>query len=285
MESYSFTALGTRWRLGLRGESATEAFAALEAMAHAFDITYSRFIPDSLVSQLAKTPGRHTVPRDLVAMLRLYEELYHATGGAVNPAIGFALEDTGYDSAYTLEAKTAVRSVPPLPSVLTIHGDTDIELHEPVLLDLGALGKGYLVDVLFREAKSLGFADVLIDGSGDIRYDASEPIVCGLEDPREAGKVIGTLSLQSGALCASATNRRRWEGYSHYLDPHTKTSPTYVVATWVVAETAALADGLSTALFFVPPEDLAQFSFAYCIMNHEGRIKKSTDFAADFFTR
>ncbi len=288
MESYAFTALGTTWRLSVSGvaleTTAATIFAALESRARQFDGMYSRFIPDSLVSQLATQTGRHTVPPDLIAMLRLYEELFLATGGAVNPAIGFALEDAGYDSAYRLVPKDSIRAVPSLPTVLTIHNDTELTLHKSVLLDLGALGKGYLVDLLFTEALRLGASEVLIDGSGDIRYRANTPIVCGLEDPREPGKVIGTIPLQYGSFCASATNRRRWEGYNHYLNPHTSSSPTYVVASWVMAETAALADGLSTALFFVPPEDLSQFSFSYCVMNHEGRIKKSADFAADFFT-
>jgi len=285
-----FEALGTRFSITLfENEEGADSHLILntcEEMVHAFDARYSRFNPDSFVSSLSRTVGRVEVEEELVSMLRLYQELNQATQGKINPCIGFSLEDIGYDAAYSLVPKEVVRTTPSFASALTIEDDTHISLHKKVLLDLGALGKGFIVDRVYDYVRSQSVARFLVDGSGDIRYfdEAMNPITCGLEHPRDTTQAIGTLALTGGALCASATNRRAWHGYNHYLDPERGVSPTDIVAVWVTAETAALADGLSSALFFVAPESLNEFSFEYLIVNRGMGIKKSTGFAADLFS-
>jgi thiamine biosynthesis lipoprotein ApbE len=45
-----------------------------------------------------------------------------------------------------------------------------------------------------------------------------------------------------------------------------------------------LADGLTTALQFVAPEQLEQFTpFAYAALDHENRLATSPGFPAEFF--
>jgi FAD:protein FMN transferase len=285
----SFEVLGTMFSITVWDPISEESFAeqVYRARMHAegFDALYSRFKPASLVTTLSTQKGIFEVPHDLVAMLRLYERLGDATGGAINPAVGFALEDTGYDTAYTLRAKENIRPVPCLADALKILDDIHIELMQPVLLDLGALGKGYLVDRIHDDLRCAGLKHFLVDGSGDVRYASpdQEPIVCGLEHPHDPQQVIGTLSLTGGSLCASATNRRRWGDRNHYFHPDTGESPGDIIATWVYAPEAALADGLSSALFFVPPEELYAFTFEYCIINAQMERKNSAGFAAEFF--
>lgn len=290
MVTHRFQALGTVFTFTFFDEGRDEDLSRLahlcEEKVHEFDALYSRFKSDSLVTKLSKQTGTVEVPEDLVAMLRLYQGLNKATAGKINPCIGFALEDIGYDAAYSLTPRNVVRAVPSCIDAVTIEDDTHITLHQEVLLDLGALGKGFVVDLIHDAVREAGVSRFLIDGSGDIRYfDANnETIVCGLEDPRNPQHAIGTLSLAGGALCASAVNRRVWRSFNHYLDPESKTSPEVVAAVWVKADTAALADGLSSALFFVAPEELSGFSFEYLILNKEMGIKKSAGFTADFFT-
>lgn len=290
MHTYAFEALGTKFSLtiwdAISASAAGEYFDAARRAADAFDAQYSRFKSDSLVSRLSSERGVFEVPSDLVSMLRLYEKLNGATAGALNPAIGFALADTGYDAVYSLREGAVIRDVPLFSDALTIRDDTHIELKKHILLDLGAVGKGYLVDQLAAAQKTAGLTRFLVDGSGDLRYvsEAKEPIIVGLEHPLDATKIIGTVVLTSGALCGSATNRRTWGTRNHYFNPHTKESPQDVLATWVVADTAACADGLSSALFFTEPETLTPFNFEYCMVNKDMQRKNSAGFAAEFFT-
>jgi thiamine biosynthesis lipoprotein len=289
MVTHQFQALGTVFSISIWDDGFSRDLSALfarcEQIAHEFDSCYSRFQSDSLVSRLATTTGTHTVPEDFVVMLAMYEALYRETDGKMNPCIGHTLSDLGYDATYRLTPRETVRPTIPFQDALTILDENHVTLHQPVLLDMGALGKGYLVDLLTTMLTTAGCTRCLVNGSGDIRYvdTIKTPIVCGLEDPYNPERVLGTVSLSEGALCASATNRRAWGAYHHYIDPHTHMSTDTMVATWVIAPTAAWADALSSALFFISPQALSHYTFEYLTLNKDGLMQKSAGFPADVF--
>ncbi len=288
MSTDQFEGLGTIWTITLWDDGDHSAlFATCREIVAAFDQTYSRFKPDSLVRKLSTHLGSTAVPADLVVMLRQYAVLNQLTLGKINPAIGFALEDAGYDASYSFEEKEQMRKTPLFHEAIEIVDDTHIVLQSPVLLDLGALGKGYVVDRVYDFLKSQGTHQFLVDGSGDIRYfsDAQVPIVCGLEHPSDPTLAIGTLSMTEGAFCASGLGRRRWGRRHHYIDPETGESPNTIIATWVSADSASLADGISSALFFVSGDALTEFAFEYARVNVDLEIEKSAGFTADFFGR
>jgi len=289
MYTHQYESLGTQMRIQIWDDISPHSFTELsqkcESYTHIFDSLYSRFKPDSLIVELSTTTGTVEVPHDLVLMLRVYETLYTLTGGKINPAIGFALSDIGYDATYRLTENAYIRPVLPLSEVLTLIDETHVIFHKPALLDLGALGKGYVVDKLHTILLESGIHRFLVDGSGDIRYSSpNEPILCGLEHPSDHSLAIGTYALRSGSLCASGINRRRWGKRHHYIDPHTHESPNEIIASWVFAPTALTADALTSALFFTAPEILeSAFSFEYLLVNAEMKLKKSVHFHAELF--
>ncbi len=291
MQRFSFETIGTTFTITIWDDISSEVFdghvRACVATCEAFDRAYSRFRHDSLVSRLSESHGVHTVPPDLVAMLRMYQSLERVTGGAVTPTVGGALEDIGYDRTYSLVEREVKRPVPSFHDAIIILSDTEIDIQEPVLLDVGALGKGYLIDILYAMLLERGAQRFLVDGSGDVRYSGyGEPIVAGLEHPLDASQAIGTFPLSEGALCASATNRRAWgNGRNHYIDPRTGMSPQDVIATWVYAKTAAEADGLSSALFFVGPEALREYTFEYLVLMSDMTPRFSPRFAPGLFVQ
>jgi len=98
------------------------------------------------------------------------------------------------------------------------------------------------------------------------------------------GQVIGKVDFLSGAMCSSAGNRRAWGGFHHIIDPDTRQSPTEIIASWVIAPEAMIADALATALFLSPPEYFQQhFEFEYLLLNKHLRVKRSKGFAAELF--
>lgn len=57
-----------------------------------------------------------------------------------------------------------------------------------------------------------------------------------------------------------------------------------VVASWAMAESAMLADGLATALFFVDHDVLAtEFDFASVRVFSDGRAETSANFNGEIF--
>ncbi len=287
--TFGYESMGTLWKISIWDELDPSVFAELKRsilkQSSTFDQTYSRFIKTSLIWSLSEKRGIVEVPTDLVGMLRLYEKFLDCTDGNVTPLVGFALSDLGYDSEYSLKPKQEIRPVPDFHNALSIIDDMHIELRESVLLDLGALGKGYFVDRISSFLREKGVKRFLVDGSGDIFYQGNgETIRAGLEDPDDATKAIGIVEMREGSMCASGINRRKWGKFHHVLDPQSLTSPQEIVAVWVLADRAAIADGLATCLFFVEPERMQKdFQFEYCIMNKHRRVKRSAGFRVELF--
>ena len=288
-QRFAYESMGTHWAMSVWDTMRANAWEALETtikqQSKIFDETYSRFIRSSLIWKLTEMRGSVEVPKDLVTMLRLYETLYDLSDGKCNPLVGFALSDMGYDADYTLRPKEHIRPVPDLHEALTIVDDTHIKLHASVLIDLGALGKGFFVDTIAKYLQEKGVQRFLIDGSGDIFYSGNGvPIRVGLEHPNDTTKVIGVMEMKHGAMCSSAGNRRKWATYHHTIDPHSLTSPIEIAATWVTAEKAAVADGLATCLFLCDPESLKPIGpFDYCIMRNDARVRRSDHFEATLY--
>lgn len=260
-----------------------ELAKTVEQKAKEFENRYSRFLPHTELTQFTKRSGVFEVSADFVSMLHIYEKLFVISDYKVTPLIGGLLEDIGYDKERTLIPKDNKRLVPSLKRVVKIIDDTHIETAEPVWFDFGAVGKGYFVDRMRDYLQSLGVQQFMMNGSGDIFYQGNQSIRVGLEDPDDTTNVVGVVDFSGAAMCSSAINKRRWKSYNHYVDPNTHTSPEYIKAVWVIADDAAIADGLASVLFFVPPEQVRGFDFEYCILNQERKIKHSAGFSAELF--
>jgi thiamine biosynthesis lipoprotein len=155
-----------------------------------------------------------------------------------------------------------------------------------VVIDVGAVGNGHLVDLIAAILRDAGVGWFVVDGSGDLRQVNEAGIRVGLEHPFDPRRVVGVVPLTNTALCASAPNRRAWGAGSHHLlDARTGTPVRDVVATFVIADDAAVADGLATALFVTEAARLTEtFTFTYVRILADGRVKSSPDFAGELFT-
>ncbi len=152
---------------------------------------------------------------------------------------------------------------------------------------IGWSGKGYLVDIISRLLIEQSIAEYCINAGGDIyHYSASHATLSvGLEHPDDSTLAVGVVKLGNQAMCASAPNRRVWGAYHHILDPRSLKSPSHIKAVWTVAGLTMVADGLATALFFVPPKTLqAAFEFEYLIIHSDDSFSKSASFPARLFT-
>jgi thiamine biosynthesis lipoprotein len=225
------------------------------------------------------------MPAEAAALGSLYSILYRLSGGAVTPLIGGSLERLGYDATYSLR-----QDGPPLPAprweeVLDWQ-ETVLTVSAPVVIDVGAAGKGQLADLLSAELRACGIAEHFIDAGGDLLNAGPAPVGVALEHPYDPERAIGTVRLGAGALCASAANRRAWgDGLHHVLDGTTGAPVRTVVASWAMAGTAMVADALATALFFVEGALLQQdFEFSWLTVYSDGHAEYSADFEGALFS-
>jgi thiamine biosynthesis lipoprotein len=281
----SFDGIGTRWEISTPSPlSGALRRRLLDAVAD-YDAAWSRFRPDSLIAGAARQPGRYVMPAEAAALGPLYETLYRLSGGAMTPLIGGSLEQLGYDAAYSLRPGGPPLPAPPWDEVLDWQG-TVLTTRAPVVIDVGAAGKGQLADLVSAELRDGGAGEHFIDAGGDLLNAGSAPVDVGLEHPYDPARAIGVVSLGAGALCASAANRRAWgDGLHHVLDGTTGAPVRTVVASWAMAETAVVADALATALFFVEGSRLREeFDFAWLAVHSDGHAEYSADFEGVLFS-
>jgi len=284
-DGFSFDGIGTRWEVSTPGPLDGSARARLLAAVERYDGVWSRFRPDSTVGAMSRQPGRFEFPAEAAALGQLYRSLYDLTAGAMTPLIGGSLERLGYDASYSLRPAGAPLPAPRWEDALDWEGSV-LTTHVPMVLDIGAAGKGQLVDLLAAELHSLGHDDFLIDASGDLLHSGPDPVTVALEHPYDPARAIGTVSLTGGALCASASNRRAWgDGLHHVLDGTTGRPVSTAVATWATADSTMVADALATALFFAPGAVLERtFDFSWLTVFSDGSAAYSPGFEGTLFT-
>jgi thiamine biosynthesis lipoprotein len=259
--------------------------AAVLERVERFDHDWSRFRKDSLINRISHSAGRHRLPADAGPLLDWYRELYEGTGGRVSPLVGRTMESLGYDAAYRLTPASTIVSVPSWTDAMSWDGE-HLDTARPVLLDVGAAGKGYLVDLVSAMLTGFGIPTHVVDGSGDLVARGATSEVVALEHPADPTKAIGVVPLADGALAASAINRRAWgDGLHHVIDAVTGLPTASVIATWALAPDALHADGLATALFFDPAPNLLDApGVSYVRMFANGRVEHSPTFPGELFT-
>ncbi|KQV29329.1 hypothetical protein ASC97_23670 [Rhizobium sp. Root1203] len=292
MSQFAFDAIGTRFAIDSETKLGEQLRRRIRDLADRFDRTYSRFREDSLISciAVAEHGSAFEFPSDDADMFHLYDRHHLATDGAVDPLVGRDLELLGYDRHYSLRPLAggiaAYATERPIWKRDVLRVGNILRSRRPLTIDLGAVGKGYLVDLISRLLVNEGFDAFTVDASGDIEHRGGELLQVGLEHPLDPKLIVGVARLRNSSLCASAVNRRAWgDGQHHMVDGRTGRPVTDVIATWVVSNDTATADGLATALFFAPASRLTErFDFSFVRMFADGSAEMSENFEGEVFT-
>lgn len=242
---WAFEAIGTPWSIGTPDPIGREARDAITHRIDEFDRTWSRFRADSTVARL-RTDREVNLGPDAPAILGIYDRLFDLTGGAVSPLVGGALEQLGYGAGYRMTADGEPVRVPRWTDC-RLEG-TVLVAPDPVVLDIGAVGKGWLAQAV---AEIVG-QPCVVDASGDIVNRSGEVLRVALEHPRDPSSAIAIAHVPDGeSICGSAVNRRTWGANLHHvLDARSGAPTREVAATWAGGPDAGWADGLATAAFF-----------------------------------
>lgn len=235
------------------------------------DAEMSNWRADSQLSRFNDAPPDRWFPvsAELAGLVALALALSRSSDGAfditVAPLIdlwGFGPEEPGAPpDAAAVEAarrwtdyrKLEVRLAPPALK----KGLAELRI------DLSSIAKGHAVDRLAWLLEGRGCGDYLAEIGGELRSrgrnPAGVPWRVGVAAPDGSGELPLLLSLSSGAAATSGDYRnfrRHGEArLSHILDPRTGRPVVHGLASaTVVAEDAALADGLATLILALGPE-------------------------------
>lgn len=268
-----------------------------------FENLYSRFKPDSLLSKLNNEKFLENPPADLYLMIKKAEELKTTTNGYFDIAVGAILERMGYGIENPKSKDTRSKIQDPKSKIQIqklkiknkklITNKTKIQIPVDVRIDLGGIGKGYLIEKLSKLIKSQGIKYFLINGGGDI-YVTSEnnnSVKILLENPFDTSEAIGQIDLKNSGFACSSSNKRKWKVNNkevhHLINPKEKKEANNIAAIFTQAKSVLNADLAATAIF-VAPEKLRNkiarsLKTEYLIIFNDKSFCKSQNFKGKLF--
>jgi FAD:protein FMN transferase len=235
------------------------ARALVEAELAAVDAACSRFRPDSELTRLGAVAGRPVRVSPLLAELVAVALMAaRRSGGAVDPTVGSALADLGYDRDLPLLAgggapvRVVIRPAPGWQRVRLDAGRLTVPAG--VTLDLGATAKAFAADRCARQVADRYGVGVLVALGGDIATAGPAPAAGWRVLVRDQpGDPQCTVALSGGgALATSSSASRQWRRgdrlLHHILDPQTCQPATPVWRTVSVAAASCVdANTMTTA--------------------------------------
>ena len=240
-----FGAMGSDAHVMVVGTDADALADAAVARIAELESRWSRFLPDSEVSQLNRQAGRLVpVSPDTVLLVRRAVEAWRLTGGGFDPTVLGDVLRAGYDRTFEELADTG----PDRPALVgparrgragyaVFVGCTDISIDADAValpadtgFDPGGIGKGLAADLVVAETVAAGAAGMCVNLGGDVRVEGDSGADDGtawtiaIEHPAHPAPVA-LVGLRNGAVCTSTTLRRTWtvDGVRrhHLIDPAT----------------------------------------------------------------
>jgi thiamine biosynthesis lipoprotein len=266
-------AMGSQLRLAAWSADENAAVAAFEQVFREFDrleSLLSVWKPGSDVVRMNEAAGREPVPvsADTLAVLAAAAQASEWTGGKFDITFG-ALADVwkfDHDQDNVVPSQQAIDARLPFVDHQLVQFDrgagTAFIRKAGARVHLGGIGKGYAVDRAVALLRERGFADFLIQSGGDM-YAAGlndrSPWRLGIADPRgKEGEVFASVEVSNGTFSTSGDYERFFiKGgvrYHHLLDPDSGHPATLSRSVTIVADSAMLADVLSTGVFILGPE-------------------------------
>ncbi len=272
---YTQIHMGVETRIVVWAEPGRAVRTAIEAAFHRIATLDSLLSDYRLDSDLARVnaaaggaPARASP--DLTAVVLVALDVARASGGAFDPTVGpltrlwRAAQRTG-----TTPDAEAMRNAAELADWEAVHVDVQamtIALPRPgMALDLGGIGKGYVIDAAIDVLAAHGVRTALVQMGGDLAVIGSPPDEAGwrvlLPDHAD------TVQLTAGALSVSGGSEQFIElagrRFSHVLDPPTGIGVSHDAFTLVTAPTAVLSDALATAAGLLDEAGRARLARAY----------------------
>ena len=218
-----------------------------------------------------------TVDPRIIDMLLYAKDMYKKTDETVNVAMGSVLS-VWHDYRTEGTENPSEAKLPTVGELTEAAKHTDINhmiideeactvtLTDPdMTLDVGAIAKGYAVEMVARFLEEKGVTGYLLNVGGNVRTIGGKPNgekwLVGIENPKEESEesYLAYLELSGESLVTSGSYQRYYvvdgKRYHHIIDPETLMPSEDYVSVSVVCKNSADGDALSTALFCMGLEE------------------------------
>jgi FAD:protein FMN transferase len=284
-------------------EAAAQAIGRCVAEIERLERTFALYREDSEIARLNRE-GRLAAPsQELLVLLSRSVQLSELSEGAFDITVQplWTLYARHFFAAATPPAEGPSRRA--IEDALKLVGWRDIEIGTRLVrlarpgmgVTLNGIAQGYVTDRVTEILRGQGCERVLADlGRSEIEAMGAHldglPWRIGIVDPRRPAAFARVLDLRDGALCTSGGYGTIFEPsgrYHHLFDPKRGVSAGRLLAVSVLAPSATVADGLSTALYVASPERaralVASFPAVRALITHpDGETEELSAADGDF---
>lgn len=223
--------------------------------------------PLGRTNELLEQTAEFTANPSVIPLLSKAQTLARQSHDLFNPAIGKLLKLWGFEDDMPpagpppdAAAIQALVKLHPSMSDITIKGIRINNTNPAVKLDMGAIAKGYALDIVTKHLKAIGINNATINAGGGIKVlgqHGDRPWHIGIRDPRANG-AIASVDLHDGESISTSGDYERFydyqgKRYCHILDPRTGYPADKTRSVTVIDNDGTLADAASTALFVAGP--------------------------------
>ena len=258
-------AMATRFEIVLVGENASSLRAAGEEALNEIErleAQLSLYRATSEIAQLNARAAREPVRVEpgLFRLLEQAKQLSKETDGAFDITVaplmavwGLMGTKVGRDAPPSRSELTKARAVVGMQHVELDPKSLTVRYTRPgVMLDLGAIGKGYAIDQAAELLRDAGVSQALIHGGTSTVYAIGGPWRIAIDSEKDGDKPVAVVELTDAALSVSAVWGKSFrigkKTYGHVIDPRTGKPVSRALLAAVILPSATETDALSTAL-------------------------------------
>lgn len=254
--------MGTLAEIKIKNEDEEVSIKAINAAFNEIkriDDLFSTYNSDSPVWMINHSnEKRYILNSELVNFVVKCDSIWKLTKGAFDPALGSLTKAWGFaDDTPSVPAKKIIRE-----SLLN-SGWENVQLFNwgiikknNILLDFGAIAKGYATDKATEVLKSYGIKNALVNIGGEIEA-TGEGWTVGIEHPRIHNLLIAKIKIKNYCVSTSGDYEKFFfekdERYCHIFNPQTGYPADSCQSVTIINKNGTLADALSTACFVLGP--------------------------------
>ncbi len=271
-QSSQVFAMDTVMLLTVYGDQAQQGLDQAEQTIQKLEKLWSATDENSEIWALNHSGGNWVeLSEDTREILSRGLELCALTDGALDLTAYSAVQAWGFPTgAYRVPDETELEQLVGTIDYTQVElDDNQTRLPEDMSLDLGAVAKGRLGEVLSQDLKELGVTSALLELGGNIQTVGTKPDGSrwrvGIQDPNsQEGGYLAIVEVADQAVVTSGDYQRYFEQdgqtYCHIMDPATAApADSGVDSVSIVGSDGTVCDALSTALFVMGEEKGAQF--------------------------
>ncbi len=299
---FFFDAMASRCeiRLAIENEPAAHQLAQLAQLAHLamdevrrIEAKYSRYKPDSVVSQISANAGQDWTECDdeTLALLDFADHLHHQSTGLFDITSGVLRRAWNFKEP-VLPKADVLRKLCALVDWPSVQREgRRIRLPKAGMeLDFGGFGKEYAADRAAQVLMAQGVRSGYVNLAGDIHVMGpqanQQPWLIGIQDPRHADKLIASIPIAFGALATSGDYERFFEldgcRYCHILHPKSGQPVNHWRSVSVLAPSAIVAGSYATIAMLMQSQGqafLENSGMIYLAVDHLGAMHRKDGIA------